>query len=95
MGKKVFNIARVNGHLCRAKAEKVKDRTPNKKKALKITPVEEITIQLLMLNEGVNEILRVNRCEGDLVLYCDDHKVWVIDGARYRLVKKIDEELRE
>ena len=90
MGKMV-TVTRVNGHLCRAKAEKVKDRTPNKKKALKIRPVEEITIQLLMLNEGVNEILRINRCEGDLVLYCDNHKVYCIDGARYRFVKKIDE----
>ncbi len=95
MGKKVFNIARINGQLTRAKAEKVKDRTPNKKKALKIRPAEEITIQLLMLNEGVNEILRINRCEGDLVLYCDNHKVYCVDGVRYRFVKKIDEELRE
>ena len=90
MGKKVFN-----SHLGRARAEKVKDRTPNKKMSLRITPVEEITIQLLMLNEGISDILRVTRCEGDLVLYCDNHKVYCIDGARYRFVKKIDEELRE
>lgn len=95
MGKKVFNIARINGHLSRVRAEKVKDRTPNKKMSLRITPVEEITIQLLMLNEGISDILRVTRCEGDLVLYCDNHKVYCIDGARYRFVKKIDEELRE
>ena len=94
MGKKVFNIARINGQLSRVKAEKVKDRTPNKKKALRITPVEEITIQLLMLNEGISDILRITRCEGDLVLYCDNHKVYCVDGARYRFVKKIDEELR-
>lgn len=95
MGKKVFNIARINGHLSRVKVEKVKDRTPNKKKALKIRPVEEITIQLLMLNEGVNEILRVNRCEGKLIVYCDNHNTYCVDGARYTSLLKGFGELGE
>lgn len=95
MGKKVFSISRVNGHLTRAKAEKVKDRTPNKKKALKIRPVEEITIQLLMLNEGVNEILRTKRCEGKLIVYCDNHNIYCVDGARYTSLVKGFGELKE
>lgn len=94
MGKMV-TVTRVNGHLCRAKAEKVKDRTPNKKKALKIRPVEEITIQLLMLNEGVNEILRINRCEGKLIVYCDNHNTYCVDGARYTSLLKGFGELGE
>lgn len=94
MGKVVI-ITRVNGHLGRVKAEKVKDRVPNKKKALKIRPVEEITIQLLMLNEGVNEILRINRREGKLVVYCDNHNTYCVDGARYTSLLKGFGELGE
>ena len=95
MGKKVFNIARINGHLSRVRAEKVKDRTPNKKMSLRITPVEEITIQLLMLNEGVNEILRINRCEGKLIVYCNNHNTYCVDGARYTSLLKGFGELGE
>lgn len=94
MGKMV-TVTRVNGHLGRAKAEKVKDRTPNKKKVLKISPVEEITIQLLMLNEGVNEILRINRCEGKLIVYRDNHNTYCVDGARYNGLLKGFGELGE
>lgn len=94
MGKMV-TVTRNNGHLGRAKAEKVKDRTPNKKKALKISPVEEITIQLLMLNEGVSEILQVNRCEGKLIVYCDNHNTYCVDGARYTSLLKGFGELGE
>lgn len=92
---KMVTVTRVNGHLGRAKAEKVKDRTPNKKKALKISPVEEITIQLLMLNEGVIEILRVNRHEGKLIVYCDNHNTYCVDGARYTSLLKGFGELGE
>lgn len=95
MNKKIITVARVNGHLVKAKVEKVKDRTPNKKKVLKISPVEEITIQLLMLNEGVNEILRVNRCEGKLIVYCDNHNTYCVDGARYTSLLKGFGELGE
>lgn len=94
MGKMII-VKRANGRLGRAKAEKVKDRTPNKKKALKISPVEEITIQLLMLNEGGNEILRINRCEGKLIVYCDNHNTYCVDGARYTSLLKGFGELGE
>lgn len=94
MGKMV-TVTRVNGHLGRVEAEKVKDCTPNKKKALKISPVEEITIQLLMLNEGVSEILRINRHEGKLIVYCDNHNTYCVDGARYTSLLKGFGELGE
>ena len=85
---RMITVTRTNGHLVRAKAEKVKDRTPHKKKTLIVKPVEEITIQLLMLNEGVSEILRINRCEGKLVVYCDNHMTYCIDGASYTSLLK-------
>ena len=75
MGKKVFNIARINGHLSRVRAEKVKDRTPNKKMSLRITPVEEIN-QLSKINTRYERVTDMEQVLIDSLDWESDIKQW-------------------